>query len=147
MKERIKTFKRSRFIPLASQPDGLQRGKLMEYQIEGLNWLLENYHQGRSVVLADEMGLGKTVQVISLVLSLVEDKPQVSECRDDRSGNLLTANSAHHFSSLSPMLRVQTGDESSDSGPQISELSRIMVEGLRKTWPISTNCSLAALNI
>lgn len=84
MKERIKTFKKSQFIPLTKQPDGLQRGKLMEYQIEGLNWLLENYHQSRSVVLADEMGLGKTVQVISLVLSLVEDKPQVGGYRDDQ---------------------------------------------------------------
>lgn len=133
MKERIRSFKRSRFIPLAKQPDGIQRGKLMEYQIEGLNWLLENYHQGRSVVLADEMGLGKTVQVISLVLSLVEDKPQVDGYRNDRYGNLLTANSAHHFSSSSPMLLVQTGDESSDNGLQISKLSRIMVERLRKT--------------
>ncbi|KAH7148662.1 PHD/FYVE-zinc-finger like domain-containing protein [Dactylonectria macrodidyma] len=74
--ERIKAFKAAPFVELAEQPAGLKRGKLMGYQVEGLNWLLGNYHSGRSVVLADEMGLGKTVQVVSMVTTLVQDKPQ-----------------------------------------------------------------------
>lgn len=77
IRDRIKAFKATPFIEVETQPDGLKRGKLMGYQLEGLNWLLENYHSGRSVVLADEMGLGKTVQVVSLVTSLVQDKPKV----------------------------------------------------------------------
>ncbi|KAH6899882.1 PHD/FYVE-zinc-finger like domain-containing protein [Thelonectria olida] len=76
VRERIKEFKSRPFVEVDEQPVGLKRGKLMGYQVEGLNWLLGNYHSGRSVVLADEMGLGKTVQVVSLVTSLVQDKPK-----------------------------------------------------------------------
>ncbi|CAN8106384.1 unnamed protein product [Discula destructiva] len=54
------------------QPEGLT-GQLMKYQIQGLNWLLNNFHQQRSVVLADEMGLGKTIQVISLFAALANN--------------------------------------------------------------------------
>ncbi|CAM1500676.1 Fc.00g098380.m01.CDS01 [Cosmosporella sp. VM-42] len=77
IRERIKAFKAAPFTEVEHQPEGLKRGKLMGYQLEGLNWLLENYHSNRSIVLADEMGLGKTVQVVSLVTSLVQDKPKV----------------------------------------------------------------------
>ncbi|UKZ73029.1 hypothetical protein TrVFT333_000668 [Trichoderma virens FT-333] len=76
MKERIRLYKNTRFAEVDTQPAGLTRGKLMGYQIEGLNWLLQNYHQSRSVVLADEMGLGKTVQVVGVVTSLVQDTPK-----------------------------------------------------------------------
>ena len=47
------------------QPEGLTKGKLMQYQVEGLNWLRFNYYKGKSVILADEMGLGKTIQVVA----------------------------------------------------------------------------------
>ncbi|KAF4125739.1 Superfamily II DNA or RNA helicase, SNF2 family [Geosmithia morbida] len=76
IRDRIEGYKNSEFRGVEGQPAGLSRGKLMGYQVEGLNWLLENYHHGRSVVLADEMGLGKTVQVIGLVASLVQDSPR-----------------------------------------------------------------------
>ncbi|KAL6921976.1 hypothetical protein FSST1_006002 [Fusarium sambucinum] len=76
IKERVKTYKAASFEEINTQPAGLTRGKLMGYQIEGVNWLLGNYHSGRSVVLADEMGLGKTVQVVGLVTSLVQDSPK-----------------------------------------------------------------------
>ncbi|KAF5651355.1 CHD1-transcriptional regulator [Fusarium sp. NRRL 52700] len=76
IRERVKAYKAEPFKELKEQPAGLKRGKLMGYQIEGVNWLLGNYHSGRSVVLADEMGLGKTVQVVGLVTSLVQDSPK-----------------------------------------------------------------------
>ncbi|TQV93937.1 chromatin remodeling complex subunit (Chd3) [Cordyceps javanica] len=76
IRDRIDGFKHEDFRKLDAQPKGIRRGKLMGYQLEGLNWLLGNYHHGRSVVLADEMGLGKTVQVVSLVTSLVQDNPK-----------------------------------------------------------------------
>ncbi|KAJ4396264.1 hypothetical protein N0V93_000483 [Gnomoniopsis smithogilvyi] len=56
------------------KPKGLT-GVLMKYQIQGLNWLLHNFYQQRSVVLADEMGLGKTIQVISLIAALALRDP------------------------------------------------------------------------
>ncbi|KAF5010014.1 hypothetical protein FDECE_3793 [Fusarium decemcellulare] len=76
IKDRVRAYKAAPFEELNEQPSGLKRGKLMGYQVEGVNWLLGNYHQGRSVVLADEMGLGKTVQVVGLVTSLIQDSPK-----------------------------------------------------------------------
>lgn len=62
---------------LKSQPPGLKSGRtLMEYQLEGVNWLLLNFHQQQNVILADEMGLGKTIQIVSFIASLVEDQPR-----------------------------------------------------------------------
>lgn len=77
IRDRVNKYKEAEFTEVDVQPAGLTRGKLMGYQLEGLNWLLGNYHGNRSVVLADEMGLGKTVQVVSLVASLVQDSPKV----------------------------------------------------------------------
>eukprot|EP01043_Picozoa_sp_COSAG02_P012158 COSAG02_NODE_464_length_21824_cov_80.221082_3_plen_447_part_00 len=45
-------------------------GKMREYQVEGLNWLIRLYHRGLNGILADEMGLGKTLQSISLLAFL-----------------------------------------------------------------------------
>lgn len=78
IRERVKSFRAEPFEEVEVQPEGLKRGTLMQYQLEGLNWLRENFHDSKSVVLADEMGLGKTIQVISLVTSLVQDEPRVS---------------------------------------------------------------------
>lgn len=41
--------------------------QLREYQIEGLNWLVNMHENGINCILADEMGLGKTIQAISLL--------------------------------------------------------------------------------
>ena len=45
---------------------------LKEYQMKGLNWLVNLYEQGINGILADEMGLGKTVQSISVMAYLAE---------------------------------------------------------------------------
>ena len=55
------------------QPDSLVGGKMMEYQLDGLNWLLYKWHQSQNAILADEMGLGKTIQVIGFLSTLVQD--------------------------------------------------------------------------
>ena len=54
-----------------SQPNMLQT-QLKEYQLKGLNWLVNLYEQGINGILADEMGLGKTVQSISVMGYLAE---------------------------------------------------------------------------
>ncbi|KAJ1258909.1 hypothetical protein BS78_10G112100 [Paspalum vaginatum] len=56
------------------QPSYLQGGKLREYQMNGLRWLVSLYNNNLNGILADEMGLGKTVQVISLLCYLMETK-------------------------------------------------------------------------
>ncbi|KAK4144338.1 uncharacterized protein C8A04DRAFT_11575 [Dichotomopilus funicola] len=80
MKERVESFRQLDFrkdIEVKAQPAGLQRGKLMAYQMDGLNWMLYNYRDDRSIILADEMGLGKTVQVVALLSSMIQDCPKV----------------------------------------------------------------------
>ncbi|PYI10022.1 hypothetical protein BO78DRAFT_12307 [Aspergillus sclerotiicarbonarius CBS 121057] len=54
-----------------SQPNMLT-AKLKEYQLKGLNWLVNLYEQGINGILADEMGLGKTIQSISVMAYLAE---------------------------------------------------------------------------
>jgi chromodomain-helicase-DNA-binding protein 4 len=80
MTEHIKEYRAMDFnknLLLQDQPACLTGGTMMEYQMEGVNWLLYNYHQGKNVVLADEMGLGKTIQVIAAIATLVKEKPKV----------------------------------------------------------------------
>ncbi|TGO78018.1 hypothetical protein BELL_0082g00130 [Botrytis elliptica] len=81
VKERIDAFRSLNFekkVVLKKQPDSLIGGEMMKHQLEGLNWLLFNFHQQKNVILADEMGLGKTIQIVALIASLVKDKPKCS---------------------------------------------------------------------
>src|SRR3990167_1569109 len=49
-----------------TSPQFLKR-EMYDYQIQGLNWMLYNWWNDRSVILADEMGLGKSIQTIALI--------------------------------------------------------------------------------
>jgi chromodomain-helicase-DNA-binding protein 4 len=55
------------------QPSNITGGELMEYQMEGLNWLYYKWYTHKNAILADEMGLGKTIQIISFLATLVQD--------------------------------------------------------------------------
>ncbi|KAH3904140.1 chromatin-remodeling ATPase INO80 [Parastagonospora nodorum] len=62
---------------LQNKEDWIPQPKLLnctlkEYQLKGLNWLVNLYEQGINGILADEMGLGKTVQSISVMAYLAE---------------------------------------------------------------------------
>ncbi|KAA8549729.1 hypothetical protein F0562_001253 [Nyssa sinensis] len=59
---------------ITEQPTCLVGGKLREYQMNGLRWLVSLYNNHLNGILADEMGLGKTVQVIALICYLMETK-------------------------------------------------------------------------
>ncbi|KAG5421442.1 STH1 [Candida metapsilosis] len=56
------------------QPTILVGGKLKEYQMKGLEWMVSLYNNHLNGILADEMGLGKTIQSISLITYLIERK-------------------------------------------------------------------------
>lgn len=58
------------------QPRLLTGGKLKEYQVKGLQWMISLYNNHLNGILADEMGLGKTIQAISLISYLMEKKNQ-----------------------------------------------------------------------
>ncbi|KAI9323763.1 SNF2 family N-terminal domain-containing protein [Dichotomocladium elegans] len=48
-------------------PSYVTGGKLRDYQVQGLNWMVSLYENGINGILADEMGLGKTLQTISFL--------------------------------------------------------------------------------
>lgn len=59
---------------VTEQADILINGKLKEYQIKGLEWLVSLFNNNLNGILADEMGLGKTIQTIALITYLMERK-------------------------------------------------------------------------
>ena len=61
---------------VTEQANMLVGGKLKEYQIKGLQWMISLYNNNLNGILADEMGLGKTIQTISLITYLIERKQQ-----------------------------------------------------------------------
>ncbi|WQF76140.1 Putative bromodomain, helicase, Helicase superfamily 1/2, ATP-binding domain-containing protein [Colletotrichum destructivum] len=61
---------------VTEQANMLVGGRLKEYQVKGLQWMISLYNNNLNGILADEMGLGKTIQTISLVTYLIERKKQ-----------------------------------------------------------------------
>ncbi|XP_037087593.1 ATP-dependent helicase brm-like [Pollicipes pollicipes] len=59
---------------VTEQASIMVNGKLKEYQVKGLEWLVSLYNNNLNGILADEMGLGKTIQTIALVTYLMEKK-------------------------------------------------------------------------
>lgn len=57
-------------LALTEQPDFLSGGKLMDFQLGGVNRMLHSWWMKKGMILADEMGLGKTVQVIAFLGTL-----------------------------------------------------------------------------
>ncbi|KAF9891954.1 hypothetical protein FE257_002917 [Aspergillus nanangensis] len=55
-----------------TQPDIMTGGEMMDYQIDGMNWLYYMWVQQKNAILADEMGLGKTIQVIGFFATLIQ---------------------------------------------------------------------------
>lgn len=61
------TTHQSDIIEFTESPSYVQGGKLREYQVQGLNWLINLRENNLSGILADEMGLGKTLQTIAFL--------------------------------------------------------------------------------
>ncbi|KAI9088849.1 SNF2 family N-terminal domain-containing protein [Phlyctochytrium arcticum] len=58
---------RKKFVEYTEQPSFIKFGKLKDYQLHAVNWMLYKWASGLSWILADEMGLGKTIQIVSLI--------------------------------------------------------------------------------
>ena len=59
-------------VKLETQPESLSGGEVMEYQLEGINWLYYQWFRKQNAILADEMGLGKTIQIIGFLTTLTQ---------------------------------------------------------------------------
>ncbi|KAJ5109208.1 hypothetical protein N7456_005883 [Penicillium angulare] len=70
--ETVRKFDFGRQLLLDSQPELMTSGELMDYQLEGINWLYFMLISQQNAILADDMGLGKTVQVIGLMATLIK---------------------------------------------------------------------------
>ncbi|KAI0322695.1 hypothetical protein OF83DRAFT_1092474 [Amylostereum chailletii] len=78
--------------------------KLMPFQIDGFNWLCDNWWSHQPCILADEMGLGKTVQICTFI-------GHISEIRKARPFLVVVPNSTitnwvREFTRWAPKLRV-----------------------------------------
>ena len=69
MQKQIESESSSRLL---RQPRSLVGGKLLPYQLQGIDWMRRLFENGSHGMLADEMGLGKTIQVIGLFAFLRE---------------------------------------------------------------------------
>lgn len=95
-------FCRFEGIVPANAPKTL-RGKLREYQRDGLGWLKFLREFGLGGCLADDMGLGKTIQVLALLESLRRDNRKPSLVVAPKS---LVFNWRDEIARFTPKLRV-----------------------------------------
>ena len=65
-------------LNVVERPWFLKKGKLRDYQVEGVNWMLQMYDRGLNMVLADEMGLGKTLQTITFLAYLKFERSAIA---------------------------------------------------------------------
>ncbi|GAA5831036.1 hypothetical protein JCM11251_005118 [Rhodosporidiobolus azoricus] len=93
-----------RFVAIKDQPSYITGGKLMDFQIEGVNFLRYQWWQRKGCILADEMGLGKTCQIISFLSYLNQDegaRPFLVVVPNSLIGNWL-----REFARWAPAMRV-----------------------------------------
>ena len=99
---------------LTNTPDYIHNGKLRDYQLRGVNWLLAMHNRGTNAILADEMGLGKTLQTITFLSYLKYELGMVGPSLVVVPLSVLTA-WCNEFKRWSPTMRVMQF-HSSDAG-------------------------------
>ncbi|KAH9942923.1 SNF2 family N-terminal domain-containing protein [Amylocystis lapponica] len=65
----INGYKKNHWLKENAQPRLGQNTQLnlMPFQVDGVNWLCDNWWNHQNCILADEMGLGKTVQIVTYI--------------------------------------------------------------------------------
>ncbi|GAA5876848.1 hypothetical protein JCM3774_000791 [Rhodotorula dairenensis] len=121
-----KTFK-----PLTKQPQYLTGGTLMDFQMEGVNFLRSRWWQKKGCILADEMGLGKTCQVLSFLSVLSQDegaRPFLVVVPNSLVGNWL-----REFARWAPTLRVVPYNGDGESRRIVEDYEMFDLNGNLKT--------------
>ncbi|CAO1619514.1 unnamed protein product [Sympodiomycopsis kandeliae] len=96
---------RMHFQSVEHQPDYIVGGEMLDFQLEGLNWLRFGWQDHQPGILADEMGLGKTVQVIAFVAALHHQFDQLAPYLIVVP-NSVVMNWVREFEKWTPHLRV-----------------------------------------
>ncbi|KAG2159672.1 uncharacterized protein EDB93DRAFT_1111462 [Suillus bovinus] len=88
------------------QPELGQNGQLqlMPFQMDGFDWLCDNWWNLQPCILADEMGLGKTVQIVTFLGNII-DKWQGAPALVVVPNSTIT-NWVREFTRWAPKLRV-----------------------------------------
>ncbi|GAA6063350.1 hypothetical protein JCM10212_004371 [Sporobolomyces blumeae] len=87
------------------QPEIVKNGTLKDFQVEGLNFLLDHWWVRKGCILADEMGLGKTCQIICFIAYLSSRNEKPRPCLVVVP-NSLVQNWLREFEHWAPQLRV-----------------------------------------
>jgi superfamily II DNA or RNA helicase len=99
-------------------------GTLRPYQKSGRDWLHFLTTLGLGACLADDMGLGKTVQVVSLLLTLKEEKTSAKKPSLLVLPASLLANWKAEIAKFAPSLRCQYIHSSETSKPELVNIGR-----------------------
>lgn len=97
------------------------KGTLRPYQEIGKNWLYFLCNLGLGACLADDMGLGKTIQIISLLVTLKDEKRLSGEPSILVLPTSLLANWDSEIEKFAPSLRVKTIHGSALDKKQMAE--------------------------
>ncbi|KAG0704357.1 SNF2 family DNA-dependent ATPase [Suillus ampliporus] len=92
---------RQKIQPKLGQNSQLQ---LMPFQMDGFDWLCDNWWNLQPCILADEMGLGKTVQIVTFLGTII-DKWQAAPALVVVPNSTIT-NWVREFTRWAPKLRV-----------------------------------------
>ncbi|GAA5908737.1 uncharacterized protein JCM6883_004156 [Sporobolomyces salmoneus] len=118
------------------QPETVKNGQLMDFQIQGLNFLLNHWWVKSGCILADEMGLGKTAQCICFLayLNLVQKaRPFLIVVP-----NSLVSNWLREFEKWAPELRTVAYNGDKKSRSIIEEYELFASNGDLKTHVVIT---------
>ena len=92
-------------VRFTESPPYIKFGKMRDYQVRGLNWMIGLFENGINGILADEMGLGKTLQSIS-ILGYLQHYQKISGPHLVIVPKSTLQNWANEFARWCPSLRV-----------------------------------------
>ena len=105
-KQIVEDLEKDNFDEEIQIPESLN-GTLRDYQKTGFSWLktLDNYKFGG--ILADDMGLGKTIQLLSVILSYIQEEGETRKTSIVISPSSLALNWMAESKKFAPSLKVK----------------------------------------